>query len=87
MNWFKGLGLVAVLAAALPASGSMTLAETSTGTKSDVSTAKTDDGKDASKMGEADKRAKAADCSKQADAKKLHGEARKKFRSSCKRGK
>ncbi len=88
MNWFKGLGLVAVLAAALPASGSMTaLAETSTGTKSDVSTAKTDDGKGDSKMGEADKRAKAADCSKQADAKKLHGEARKKFRSSCKRGK
>ena len=36
-------------------------------------------------MSETDKRAKAVDCSKQADAKKLHGEARKKFRSDCKR--
>jgi hypothetical protein len=32
------------------------------------------------------KKAKSAECSKQADAKGLHGEARKKFRSECKRG-
>jgi hypothetical protein len=37
------------------------------------------------KMSDADKRAKAADCSKQADAKKLHGSAREKFRAECKR--
>lgn len=34
---------------------------------------------------EAEKRAKAADCSKQADAKKLHGTAREKFRAACKK--
>ena len=33
---------------------------------------------------DADKRAKAADCSKQANAKKLHGMAREKFRAACK---
>lgn len=38
-----------------------------------------------SKMSDADKRAKAADCSKQADEKKLHGAERKKFREACKR--
>ena len=37
------------------------------------------------KMSDADKRAKAADCSKQADEKKLHGSAREKFRAACKR--
>ena len=30
--------------------------------------------------------AKSLDCSKQADAKGLHGKERKKFRSQCKRG-
>ena len=50
--------------------------------------AKADEDKDdESKMSETDRRAKAIGCSKQADAKKLHGEARKKFRSACKRGK
>ena len=33
-----------------------------------------------------DKKAKSADCAKQADAKGLHGKARKKFRSECKKG-
>jgi hypothetical protein len=37
------------------------------------------------KMSDADKRAKAADCSKQADVKHLHGSAREKFRETCKR--
>lgn len=31
--------------------------------------------------------AKSIECSKQADAKGLHGKARHKFRSECKRGK
>jgi hypothetical protein len=31
------------------------------------------------------KKAKAADCSRQADAKKLHGEERRKFRQACKK--
>ena len=30
--------------------------------------------------------AKSLECSKEADAKGLHGEARKKFRSQCKKG-
>ncbi len=34
---------------------------------------------------DADKRAKAADCSRQADAKKLHGAARETFRAACKK--
>ncbi len=33
------------------------------------------------------KAAKSADCSKQADAKGLHGAARKKFREECKKAK
>jgi hypothetical protein len=32
------------------------------------------------------KKAKSAECSKQADAKGLHGDARRKFRSECKKG-
>jgi hypothetical protein len=32
------------------------------------------------------KKAKSAECSKEADAKGLHGAARKKFRSECKKG-
>ncbi|HLW93241.1 MAG TPA: PsiF family protein [Roseiarcus sp.] len=35
----------------------------------------------------ADKAAKSAECSKEADAKGLHGAARKKFRAECKKGK
>jgi hypothetical protein len=35
----------------------------------------------------ADKAAKSAECSKEADAKSLHGKARKKFRAECKKGK
>jgi hypothetical protein len=31
--------------------------------------------------------AKSVECSKEADAKGLHGEARRKFRAECKRGK
>ncbi len=34
----------------------------------------------------ADAAAKAADCSKQADAKGLHGKERRKFREECKKG-
>lgn len=37
-------------------------------------------------MSAEDKKAKAKECSDQADAKGLHGKARKKFRSECKRG-
>ena len=37
-------------------------------------------------MSAADKKAKSADCSKQADAKGLHGKDRKKFRETCKKG-
>ncbi len=34
----------------------------------------------------ASKSAQSAECSKEADAKGLHGKARKKFRSKCKKG-
>ena len=90
MNWFKGFVLTVGLAASLSVLVSAQVAaETAVPTagaaKVDTATA-TADGDD-SKMSETDKRAKAADCSKQADAKKLHGDARKKFRSACKRGK
>ena len=36
-------------------------------------------------MSDADKKAKSADCSKQADTKNLHGKERKKFRETCKK--
>ena len=92
MNWFKGFALAACLSAPLPMLVALpVLAETATPTATagaaKADTAKADEDKDDSKMSETDKRAKAVECSKQADAKKLHGEARKKFRSSCKRGK
>jgi hypothetical protein len=38
------------------------------------------------KVDAAARAAKSADCSKQADAKNLHGKARKKFREECKKG-
>ena len=94
MNWFKGVALVVGLGvsmpvlAAVPASAvAATPVATSGAAKIDVAAAATDEDKDDAKMSETDKRAKAVECSKQADAKKLHGEARKKFRSTCKRGK
>ncbi len=37
--------------------------------------------------GAAAKSARSAECSKEADAKGLHGKARKKFREECKKGK
>ena len=83
MNWFKGCALALCLAAPLPLAA-MPVAPSTTAEAS-APTVLVAEEKDASS--EADKRAKAVDCSKQADAKKLHGEARKKFRSSCKRGK
>lgn len=41
----------------------------------------------ASAMDQKPRSAKSIECSKQADAKGLHGKARHKFRSECKRGK
>ncbi len=38
------------------------------------------------KAAKAPRTAKSLECSKQADAKGLHGKERKKFRSQCKRG-
>ncbi|WP_036264684.1 hypothetical protein [Methylocapsa aurea] len=39
-----------------------------------------------SALTDAEKKAKAKECSDLADAKKLHGEARKAFRAKCKKG-
>jgi len=41
----------------------------------------------APKVDAAAKAAKSAECSKEADAKSLHGKERKKFREECKKGK
>ena len=100
MNWLKGcfvaVSLVAPLSGmmAMPATAETAAPAAKTDTpKADSSKAASpapkaeEDKDDESKMSETDKRAKAIECSKQADAKKLHGEARKKFRSACKRGK
>lgn len=92
MNSLKGFVLLACLAAPLQlVATASSWAETTAATGADAAktgtSAKADEDKDGSKMSETDRRAKAAECSKQADAKKLHGEARKKFRSACKRGK
>ena len=91
MSWLKGfmLGAVIVVPISLFAATPLLADPSATAAKSDAVVnpvvAKSDD--DGDKTSEADKRAKAVECSKQADAKKLHGEARKKFRSSCKREK
>lgn len=93
MNWVKGFALVTCLATPLavivaekasadPAADSKPTMSKDTTTK-DTATKDTMTKKPA--MSDADKRAKAADCSTQANAKNLHGEARKKFRSECKR--
>lgn len=94
MNFLKFSALAICLAGSLPMLAAAPVsAETAAPaakpdtTKAAAPAAKTDEDKDDSSMSETDKRAKAIDCSKQADAKKLHGEARKKFRSSCKHGK
>ena len=95
MKWLKACVLAVCLAvplslvATVPVAAEVAApaAKTDT-TKTAAPAAKTgEDNDDDSKMSETDKRAKAIECSKQADAKKLHGEARKKFRSACKRGK
>ena len=91
MNWLKGFWIAACLAAPLPLAvlspvSAETPAAAAATPKVAPSTTKEDEDKDGgSKMSETDRRAKAMECSKQADAKKLHGEARKKFRSACKR--
>lgn len=83
MKWIKGFALVTCLATPLSV-----IVATSASADPAADAAKppmTTDSKPA--MSEADKKAKSTDCSRQADTKKLHGEARKKFREACKRGK
>lgn len=83
MNWVKGLALVTCLGAPLSvitAANAQAPASTPAPAASSGGTMMKSSG-----MSDADKRAKAADCSRQADAKKLHGEARRKFREECKK--
>ena len=79
MNMLKNATLAACMSAsfALLAAGGVR-AETATPSAEKPVVTSTD------KMSEADKRAKATDCSKQADEKHLHGSAREKFRAACK---
>ena len=85
MNWVKGFTLAICLATPLSpfvvaafAEPAATPAATETAKPATPAASKP-------AMSEADKRAKANECSRQADAKKLHGEERKKFREACKR--
>lgn len=80
MNFYKTGLLATLLIGTAPAGLAALHAETA----ADKGAVAKDDAADA-KTSDADKRAKAADCSKQADAKKLHGAERKKFREACKR--
>jgi hypothetical protein len=83
MNTLKTLTLAVCLAASatmLAASG--VRAET---TADKPATAGTSTTSSTGKMSDAEKRAKAADCTKQANKKKLHGTERKEFREACKR--
>ena len=83
MKCLKGLALLSVLAAPLSPLATSAWAQTATDTKAAADTKSMADAKPA--MSDADKRAKASDCSRQADAQKLHGEKRKQFREACKR--
>lgn len=91
MKWLSGCALLVSLIMPMTAKSAVPDATGLTAPiqnrSASMELAKADDEKGDSKVSETDKRAKAADCSKQADAKKLHGEARKKFRSACKNGK
>lgn len=84
MNWIKGFALVTCLATPLSVIVA-TSASADPATDSKPAATSTDATAKKPAMTDEQKKAKAADCSKQADAKKLHGEARKKFRSACKR--
>jgi hypothetical protein len=64
-----------LLSLSLPA---VSLAQTATAEPKTADTAKP------STMSPDEKKAKSKECSTEADAKGLHGEARKKFRSECK---
>ncbi len=79
MNSVQGFALLSIVATLLSPLVTSVSAEPATEAKPAAAT----EAKPA--MSEADKRAKASDCSRQADAKKLHGEERKKFREACKR--
>lgn len=82
MNWVKGFALVTCLTMPLSA-----IVATSASADPAAPAPAASTPAKAPAMSDADKKAKSVDCSKQADAKGLHGEARKKFRSACKHGK
>ena len=85
MNWVKGFALVTCLATPMSVIVA-TSAMADPATTAAPTTAPPAGGMmKKSSMTEDQKKAKAADCSKQADAKKLHGEERRKFRQSCKK--
>jgi len=56
------------------------------GTVSAQTTTPAPDAKAAPKAPKKERTAKSIECSKQADAKGLHGKERKKFRAKCKKG-
>ena len=68
--------LLATAATIALLSGGVASAQTPAATDKPAATAKT----------KAPRSAKSIECSKQADAKGLHGKERKKFRSECKKG-
>lgn len=84
MNWVKGFALATCLVAPLSAINAATVSAEPMGV-SILAHRGTEVGISKVAMSDAEKMAKAADCSKQADAKKLHGEARRKFRGECKK--
>lgn len=81
MNWVKGFALVTCLAAPISV---ITVASAMADTAPSTAPAAGSMMKKP-KLTDEEKKAKAADCSKQANAKKLHGEEREKFRAACKK--
>ena len=85
MNWVKGFALVTCLAAPL----SVTVATSAVADPAATTTPAPPPGgammMKKSDMTDDQKKAKAADCSRQADAQKLHGEKRREFRATCKK--
>ena len=88
MNWVKGFALVTCLATPLSVivATSASADPAATTTPAAPAAPAPAGGMMMKKSGMTDaEKAKSADCSKQADAKKLHGEERKKFRQACKK--
>jgi hypothetical protein len=80
---FASLMLIGAASAQAPATGDQKMAPSKMAPAGKMAPA---DGSKADSKADKPRTAASLECSKQADAKSLHGDARRKFRSECKKG-